>query len=114
MIYKTDPQIYKATAFMDAGLSGLVGYAAYKVVRNLILLANGMPWFPMYTMGWTVLGLLQSRYLMDEYLRQVFFVDEISIVGVDMDKLKVTTLLKGSFNVFAFARMNFFDRNISR
>ena len=49
---------------------------------------------------------------MDEYLRQVFFVDEISIVGVDMDKLKVTTLLKGSFNVFAFARMNFFDRKV--
>jgi hypothetical protein len=41
-------------------------------------------------------------------------VDEIQIVGPNMDKVRVTTLLKGSFNVFAFARMNFFERNIAR
>jgi hypothetical protein len=44
----------------------------------------------------------------------VFFVDEIQIFGPNMDKVRVTTLLKGSFNVFAFARMNFFERNIAR
>ena len=44
----------------------------------------------------------------------MFFVDEIQIFGPNMDKVRVTTLLKDSFNVFAFARMNFFERNIAR
>jgi hypothetical protein len=41
-------------------------------------------------------------------------VDEIQIVGPNMDKVRVTTMLNGSFNLFAFARMNFFERNIAR
>lgn len=69
LIYKTEPQMHRATAFVDASLSGLFIYASTKVCRNIYLLANGMGWHPFYTLGWGCLGLVQSRYLMDEYLR---------------------------------------------
>ena len=50
--------MHKATAYIDAGLSGLVVYASIKVFRNVYFLANGMPWYPMATLGWACLGLL--------------------------------------------------------
>lgn len=58
LIYKTEPSMHKATAYIDAGLSGLVVYASIKVCRNVYLLASGMPWHPMATLGWACLGLL--------------------------------------------------------
>lgn len=112
LVYKTDPKMYLTTAYMDGLISSLTIYTGLKVCKNLYLLSVGLPWYPAYTLGYSLIVFIQCRYLMAEYLRQVFFIDEIRIVSES--KIKVTTLINKSWNLLALTRLKIFDTTIAK
>jgi hypothetical protein len=114
MIYKLDPEMSSSEKYIDAATSGLGGYAAFKAIRNVYGLALGTGGSPIYAGFWSLLAFSSGKFLADMYYRQVYFIDEVAIVGRDMDSIVVKTQLAGTYNLFANYRLAFWDKNLHK
>jgi hypothetical protein len=83
LIYKLDPEMSEPEKYVDVASSGLFSYSAYKVATSLYgLAAGGAGAFSPFSTGfWAMLMFANGKFLTDMYYRQVYFIDEVAIVG---------------------------------
>lgn len=85
LVYKTNRAIYQNADYIDTIVSTFSMACLFKASQNIYWLAMGTAANPitscLWIGGWSVIGVLQVKYLMAAYLSQVFLIDEIEILS---------------------------------
>lgn len=87
LIYATNRDVYQTAEHVDTVMSVFTLYAASKVAQSAYLLAMGQPWFPFWTLGYSLLTWTSSKYLMSAYLNNLYLIDRIYLNSEDEIKV---------------------------